>query len=141
MSRFISVDLNGWLDRLFEPDIVLGNEVVKEKASALGFRSCLFRHKDVCLFGAQALSAARHARTNRPLIDAFDALATTAGHGKRASAERGAVSTALWQLAVDAGRRNGTQDQFGRHHSGWPKSWSLARFRNDSGRDRAGNPA
>jgi len=99
MSRFITVDLNGWLDHLVDEH---------GRPRALGFRSCLYRHGDTWLFGAQALAAARKAKTNEPLFDAFDALTRTTGYGTRLSNECEALSTALWQLAADATRHSGT---------------------------------
>ena len=96
MSRFVTVDLNGWLDHLVDED---------GEPRALGFRSCIYRHEDTWLFGAQALAAARYAKSADRLVDAIDALATAAGHGNCPAAEREALPAALWQLVADASRR------------------------------------
>ena len=96
MSRFVTVDLNGWLDHLVDVD---------GEARTLGFRSCLYRHRESWLFGAQALAAARDARPAEPPIDAIDALSSAAGDGTYPPEERGALPAALWQLAADATRR------------------------------------
>lgn len=97
MSHFVTVDLNGWLDHLVEEG---------EEVRTLGFRSCLYRHEDTWLFGAQALAAARDARSDEPLTDVIDALASAAGHGTPPPMEREALPAALWQLAADATRRS-----------------------------------
>ena len=97
MSRFVTVDLNGWLDHLID----VGGE-----ARALGFRSSLYRLEDTWLFGAQALAAAREARKNTPLVDAFDALIAAATQEICVSAEREALPTALWRLVVEANRKS-----------------------------------
>lgn len=99
MSRFVTVDLNGWLDHLVEED---------GESRALGFRSCIFRTDDTWLFGAQALAASRDARSEDRLVDAIDALATAAGHGNCLSSEREILPAALWQLVADASRRADT---------------------------------
>ncbi len=96
MTQFVTLDVNGWLDHLVDED---------GEARALGFRSCLYQHKDIWLFGAQALSAARDARTRATLIDAIDALAYAAGHGKCPPQNRSALPAALWQLVTEAARR------------------------------------
>lgn len=100
MNEFVTLDLNGWLDHMVG---------TAGEASPLGFRSCLFkpRDRDVWLFGAQALAAARDSRTDEPLIDAIDALALAAGHGQCPPGERKALPSALWQLVADASRTVG----------------------------------
>ena len=89
MSKFLAVDLNGWLDHVVH---------VSGETASLGFRSCLYRHDNTWLLGAQALAAARFLRTNAPLIDAADALAWAAGQGTCRSVERTALPAALWQF-------------------------------------------
>ena len=93
MNRFITFDVNGWLDHLVDED---------GEARALGLRSCLYHREDMWLFGAQALAAARYERTDAPLIDAIDALASAAGHLQRSRNRRKALPAALWQLVADA---------------------------------------
>ncbi len=102
MTNFLTLDINGWLDHLFDNDEETGPD---EKARALGFRSSLFRHEGTWLFGAQALSAARHKGPDAQLIDAIEALASAAGHGESEESERRALPTALWQLVSDESRR------------------------------------
>ena len=97
MSRFVTVDLNGWLDHLVDEN---------GEARTLGFRSCLFRHGNAWLFGAQALAAARDVKTDQPLVDATDALDWAAGHGTCPIEERGDLPAAVWQLVADATRRS-----------------------------------
>ncbi|MCY3820137.1 MAG: hypothetical protein OXH52_12365 [Gammaproteobacteria bacterium] len=97
MERFVTLDLNGWLDHL----VVGGESDPTPEARALGFRSCLFRLKDTWLFGSQALAAARDVRSEAPLPDAIDALALAAGHGNASDEEREALPRALWQLVKD----------------------------------------
>lgn len=96
MNRFVTVDLNGWLDHLVDES---------GKARTLGFRSCLYKYDDTWLLGAQALAAARETRTDEPLVDALDAQTSAAGHGSSPAEEREALPAALWQLAADATRR------------------------------------
>ena len=99
MKRFVTIDLNGWLDHILLED---------GTAKSLGIRSCLFNYENpsenVWLFGAQALAAARHQRSEAPLIDAIDALGFAAGHGDYTPNEREALPKALWQLVLDAAR-------------------------------------
>ena len=99
MNRFVTVDLNGWLDHLVDEN---------GEARTLGFRSCLYKHEGTWLLGAQALAASREARTDEPLVDALDGLASAAGHGSSSAEESAALPAALWQLASDATRRSGT---------------------------------
>ncbi|MCY4381869.1 MAG: hypothetical protein OXE44_01810 [Nitrospinae bacterium] len=96
MTRFVTLDVNGWFDHLVDED---------GDVKALGFRSCLYQHKDTWLFGAQALSAARDARTRATLIDAIDALAPAAGLGNCLPLNRSALPAALWELVTEAARR------------------------------------
>ena len=99
MSRFVTVDINGWLDHVVDEN---------GEVRTLGFRSCLYKHEGTWLIGAQALAAAREARTDAPLVNALDGLASAAGHGNPLAKESAALPTALWQLAGDATRRSGT---------------------------------
>ena len=103
MERFVTVDLNGWLDHL----VVGGKDGNGRAASALGFRSCLFQYRGTWLFGGQALAAARDERVEGPLLNAVDALAFAAGHGKCSREQRHALPDALWQLVSDVSRRSG----------------------------------
>lgn len=98
MSYFITVDVNGWLDRLVDED---------GEARLLGFRSCLYWNEGTWLLGAQALAAARDARTDELLVDAMDALVSAAGYRLCEPIEYEALPAALWQLAAEATRRSG----------------------------------
>ena len=103
MDRFVTLDLNGWLDHL----VVGGADDPKPEARTLGFRSCLFEFQDTWLFGAQALSAARDTCMEARLLDAIDALAFAAGYqGNCADTERDALPLALWQLVSDISIRS-----------------------------------
>ena len=102
MARFVTLDLNGWLDHL----VVGRDDQAERKASSMGFRSCLFRHDQVWLFGAQALAAARDARFEGNLDDAIDALAIAAGYGKPELKDRTSLAEALWQMVSDAAMRS-----------------------------------
>ena len=92
MSDFVTFDINGYLDHVVFPNT---------EAKTLGFRSCLYKHEGVWLFGAQALAAARKERAQTPLRDAIDALANAAGKGNIDSETSQALPSALWQLAMD----------------------------------------
>ena len=94
--KFLTVDFNGWLDRILDPD---------GKEQALGFRSCFYKHQDQWLVGAQALAAARFAYSP-DTIDAIDALACAAGH-RHGLLEQGGASplpASLWNLVGSANR-------------------------------------
>lgn len=121
MDRFVTLDLNGWLDHLVVQCDTLGaadegrNHGSDDWARTLGFRSPLFRQpadgidsdrEDAVtwLFGAQALAAARHARADAPLIDAIGALALAAGHGYSDPETRKPLPLAVWQLVADCAR-------------------------------------
>ena len=120
MDRFVTLDLNGWFDHL----VVGSTENARDMGGGrtLGFRSSLFRQRsgdavgarsddvDTWLFGAQALAAARDARTEGPLIDAIDALALAAGHGAVDATMRNALPLAVWQLVADCARSSGQAD-------------------------------
>ena len=89
--KFLTFDFNGWFDRILDQN---------GKERALGFRSCLYKHQDQWLVGAQALAAARFANSTAT-IDAIDALANAAGGYGPNSLEQGKTSTlpsALWKL-------------------------------------------
>ena len=97
MKQFLTFDFNGWLDHIIDQ---------KGEARALGFRSCLYKHQNQWLAGAQALAAARIANSLSSTIDAIDALASAAGHGQH-SLELGEASpfpSALWKLVEAANR-------------------------------------
>ena len=107
MTKFITVDINGWFDSVVDID---GN------VKSLGFRSCLFKHKDgnhsKWLFGAQALASARYYRKDCSLIDACDALNATSGQLRNSDIEF-SLPRALWQLVEDATRRTRTTVNLG----------------------------
>lgn len=105
MESFATFDLNGWLDHL----VVGGNDGGGHRSSTLGFRSCLVRHGKTWLFGAQALAAAREQSRHGAdveMIDAIDALATTARHGDVSPEDRRALPAALWQSVANAAQRS-----------------------------------
>ncbi len=97
MSRFVTVDLNGWLDHLVDED---------RQVRTLGFRSCLYKHEGTWLCGAQALAAARDSRMDQPLVVGAEALDGAAGQGMNPPEGHDALPAALWQLAADAASRS-----------------------------------
>ena len=97
MKQFLTFDFNGWLDHIVDQN---------SDVRALGFRSCLYKHQNQWLAGAQALAAARFANSLSSTIDAIAALASAAGHGQH-SLELGEAPpfpSALWKLVEAANR-------------------------------------
>ena len=102
MAGFVTVDLNGWLDHL----VVGGEDRKPSEFATLGFRSCLFQHRDNWLFGGQALAAARDSRTEGLLLDAMEALVSAAGDGRHLSENASALPDALWHFVSEISRRS-----------------------------------
>ncbi len=107
MSRFITVDPNGWLDHLIDENGV---------ARTLGFRSCLYKFHDTWLFGSQALSATRIARVGRFIVDVATSLNCAAGKQTLSLNQRDSLPSALWQLVADATRRTREDSSSGPVH-------------------------
>ncbi|MCY4540940.1 MAG: hypothetical protein OXB95_00885 [Rhodobacteraceae bacterium] len=107
MGKFLTVDLNGWLDHVVDGG----------KARAIGFRTCMLKHEDVWLVGDRALSAARFELSSQhscsgdaepQLMNMGDALKAAAGEGNCAEEDRAALPNALWQL-VEETTKSGQQ--------------------------------
>lgn len=96
MKQFIAFDFNGWLDHCW----IDRKEDELGETRSLGFRSCLYKHNDQWLVGAQALAAARFENALSSAVDASDAIADAAGLN-RLSLKPDDVSPlpcALWNL-------------------------------------------
>ena len=98
--KFLTFDINGWLDYKLGPDDYILDPDGKRKVQvqALGFRSCLYKHQDQWLVGAQALAAARFANSPNT-TDAIDALTDAADLGNNSP-----LPSALWKLVEAANR-------------------------------------
>ena len=100
MKRFLTFDFNGWLDYIVDQN---------DDARSLGFRSCLHKHEDQWLMGAQALSAARYKNSfsHSTTVDAVTALRCSAELENNLTEWDGKspLPSALWKSIEEASRR------------------------------------
>ena len=104
MKQFLAFDFNGWLDHCW----IDRKEDELGETRSLGFRSCLYKHNDQWLVGAQALAAARFEDALSSAVNASDAIADAAGLNRFSlkTEDVSPLPCALWSLVEAANVAN-----------------------------------